>query len=176
MHAERTPNPDSVKWVLGRTVMEGGVTVHFDAPPGTEVSPLAEGLFSVDGVLGVFLASNFVTVTKRSEVTWADLAEPVAAAIREGVETPVGPAFEPPAPEADEALAARIRSVIDEEVRPAVARDGGDVMFIGFQDGVVEIAFRGACSGCPSSGATLENGIEARIRERVPEVRGVVAR
>ena len=176
MHAERTPNPESVKWVLGRSVMEGGVTVHFDAPPGEDVSPLAERLFSVDGVTGVFLAANFVTVTKRADVTWTELAEPVAAAIREGARSPVGPAFEPPAPEADEALAGRIRRVIDEEVRPAVARDGGDVTFLGFRDGVVEIAFRGACSGCPSSGATLEHGIEARIRERVPEVRGVVAR
>ena len=176
MHAERTPNPDSIKWVLGRSVMEGGATVHFDAPPGPEMSPLAERLFAVDGVAGVFLASNFVTVTKRAEVEWTDLAEPVADAIRACAGTPLGPAFEPQLAVDEEALAARIRRVIDEEVRPAVAMDGGDVAFVGYRDGVVEIAFRGACSGCPSSSATLEHGIEARLRELVPEIRGVVAR
>ncbi|MDP7572704.1 MAG: NifU N-terminal domain-containing protein, partial [Myxococcota bacterium] len=67
MHAERTPNPDSIKWVVGRSVMQGGATVHFDTPPGVEVSPLAERLFAIDGVVGVFLAANFVTVTKRTE-------------------------------------------------------------------------------------------------------------
>jgi len=176
MHAERTPNPDSIKWVLGRPVMEGGATVHFDASPGSEMSPLAERLFAVDGVVGVFLAANFVTVTKRSEIEWADLAEPVADAIRAGAGTPLGPAFEPPRALDEEALVARIRRVIDEEVRPAVAMDGGDVVFVRFREGVVEVKLKGACSGCPSSSATLENGIEARLRELVPEVQGVVAR
>jgi Fe-S cluster biogenesis protein NfuA len=176
MHAERTPNPDSIKWVVGRSVMQGGATVHFDTPPGVEVSPLAERLFAIDGVVGVFLAANFVTVTKRTEIDWLDLAEPVAAAIRAAVGTPPGPAFEPPVVVDEEVLAARIRRVIDEEVRPAVAMDGGDVVFVGFREGVVEVRFRGSCSGCPRSSATLESGIEARLRELVPEVRGVVAR
>lgn len=176
MHAERTPNPDSIKWVLGRPVMEGGATVHFDAPPGPETSPLAERLFAVEGVVGVFLASNFVTVTKRTEIDWADLAEPMADAIRACVDTPLGPAFELRPPVDDEALVARIRRVIDEEVRPAVAMDGGDVAFVGFREGVVEVTLEGACSGCPSSSATLEHGIEARLRALVPEVQGVVAR
>ncbi|HJO23509.1 MAG TPA: NifU family protein [Myxococcota bacterium] len=176
MHAERTPNPDSIKWVVGRSVMQGGATVHFDTPPGVEVSPLAERLFAIDGVVGVFLAANFVTVTKRTEIDWIDLAEPVAAAIRAAVGTPLGSAFEPPVVVDEEVLAARIRRVIDEEVRPAVAMDGGDVVFVGFREGVVEVRFRGSCSGCPRSSATLESGIEARLRELVPEVRGVVAR
>lgn len=176
MHAERTPNPDSIKWVLGQPVMEGGATVHFDAPPGPEMSPLAERLFAVDGVVGVFLASNFVTVTKRTEIEWTDLAEPVADAIRACAGTPLGPAFEPQLAVDEEEIAARIRRVIDEEVRPAVAMDGGDVAFVSFREGVVEVTLKGACSGCPSSAATLENGIEARLRELVPEVQGVVAR
>lgn len=176
MHAERTPNPDSVKWVLGLSVMEGGVTAHFDTPPGSQVSPLAQRLFAVDGVIGVFLAANFVTVTKRTEIEWADLAEPVAAAIRAGAGEPLGPGFEPEAAGDEASVEARIRRVIDEHVRPAVAMDGGDVAFISYRDGVVEVAFQGACSGCPSSSATLEHGIEARLRELVPEIRGVVAR
>ncbi|MDP7571189.1 MAG: NifU family protein, partial [Myxococcota bacterium] len=113
---------------------------------------------------------------KRTEIDWIDLAEPVAAAIRAAVGTPLGSAFEPPVVVDEEVLAARIRRVIDEEVRPAVAMDGGDVVFVGFREGVVEVRFRGSCSGCPRSSATLESGIEARLRELVPEVRGVVAR
>jgi hypothetical protein len=81
MHAERTPNPDSIKWVLGQTLTPDGVGAHFDAAPSAEVSPLAARLFEVDGVLGVFLASNFVTVTKRPELEWTDIAQPIVDAI-----------------------------------------------------------------------------------------------
>lgn len=178
MHAERTPNPDSIKWVLGRPIVAPGVAVHFDCAPAPDVSPLAARLFEIDGVVGVFLASNFVTVTRRSEVEWRDLAGPVVerlkACLAEGGDA-LGPAFEPGQALDEDALVARIRAVLDEEVRPAVAMDGGDVAFVAFRDGIVELSMRGACSGCPSSAATLEHGIEARLRERIPEVQGVVA-
>ena len=83
MHAERTPNPDSIKWVLGQPIVASGVAVHFDSAPAADVSPLAARLFEIDGVVGVFLASNFVTVTRRSDVEWTDLAEPVVDRLKE---------------------------------------------------------------------------------------------
>lgn len=178
MHAERTPNPDSIKWVLGRPIVAPGAAAHFDRAPEAAVSPLAACLFAIEGVVGVFLASNFVTVTRRADVEWTDLAQPVVDALKaclaDGGEA-LGPAYEP-AQAADEgALIARIRSVLDEEVRPAVAMDGGDITFVAFREGIVELRMRGSCSGCPSSAATLKHGIEARLRERIPEVQGVVA-
>lgn len=178
MHAERTPNPNSIKWVLGQTLVEGGASAHFDAPPSEAVSPLAARLFRIDGVAVVFLASNFVTVTKRDEVAWTDLAQPVVDVLRSCLESgaeALGPAFEPAAASSDGDLVERIRRVLDEEVRPAVAMDGGDVVFAGFRDGIVEVYLQGSCSGCPSSTVTLQHGIEARLRELVPEVQGVVA-
>ena len=179
MHAERTPNPNSIKWVLGRPIVDAGVSAHFDAAPPAELSPLAARLFEIDGVTVVFLASNFVTVTKRGELEWTDLAQPIVDVIKavlgEGGAA-LGPGFEPGEASGASEVVARIRRVLDEEVRPAVAMDGGDVVFSAFRDdGVVEVFLQGSCSGCPSSSATLQHGIEARLREAVPEVRGVVA-
>ncbi|MBW1845499.1 MAG: NifU N-terminal domain-containing protein, partial [Deltaproteobacteria bacterium] len=82
MHAERTPNPNSIKWVMGKRIVEGTASANFDAPPGKDVSPLAEQLFSVDGVVGVFFAANFATVSKREEAEWVDLAQPVVDALK----------------------------------------------------------------------------------------------
>ena len=178
MHAERTPNPHSIKWVLGRPVVAVGTTAHFESAPGEDVSPLAEGLFGVDGVTIVFLAANFVTVTKREDLDWTDLAQPIVDVLRECLEggrAALGPGFVMQQGSSEDEVVARIRRVLDEEVRPAVAMDGGDVVFAGFRDGVVEVRLQGSCSGCPSSSATLEHGIEARLRELVPEVQGVVA-
>ena len=178
MHAERTPNPNSIKWVVGRPVVDGAASAHFDAEPPSAVSPLAARLFAIEGVTGVFLASNFVTVTKRPEVEWTDLAQPVVDAIKtclgDGGEA-LGPAFRPEAAEAQGDVVDRIRRILDEEVRPAVAMDGGDIVFSAFRDGIVELYLHGSCSGCPSSTATLKLGIEARLREAVPEVQGVIA-
>ena len=132
MHAERTPNPNSIKWVLGRPILEGGLSAHFDSPPSDQVSPLAARLFAVEGVQVVFLASNFVTVTKREDVEWTDLAHPIVDAIKACLEGPtaaLGPAFEAQAATAESDVVARIQRVLDEEVRPAVAMDGGDVVF-----------------------------------------------
>ena len=178
MHAERTPNPDSMKWVLGRAVAPPGRSAHFDAPPELGVSPLAASLLGIDGVVGVLLASNFVTVTRRPDVAWRDLAEPIVAALKEclaGGAVALAADFAERADAAEGGVAERIRNVLDAEIRPAVAMDGGDVTFVRYRDGIVELSLVGACSGCPSAGATLEHGIEARLRERIPEVQGVVA-
>ncbi len=178
MHAERTPNPHSIKWVLGRPIVDAGVSVHFDSVPPTDVSPLAARLFAIDGVTVVFLASNFVTVTKRTELEWTDLAQPIVDVLKEVLGeggSALGPGFDPGEATSSSEVVARIRRVLDEEVRPAVAMDGGDVVFSAFRDGIVEVFLQGSCSGCPSSSATLQHGIEARLREAIPEVEGVVA-
>lgn len=178
MHAERTPNPNSIKWVLGRIIVEPGVTAHFDSPPSEDVSPLASRLFAVDGVIGVFVASNFTTVTKRDDVEWSDIAEPIIAAIKASLGAggdALGPAFEREELSAEADVVARIRHVLDQEIRPVVAMDGGDIVFSDFRNGIVELYMHGSCSGCPSSTATLKYGIETRLKELIPEVVGVVA-
>lgn len=178
MHAERTPNPNSIKWVLGEAVVPAGASAFFEESPGAAVSPLATDLFGVDGVVTVFFASNFVTVTKRDDAEWPDLAEPVVAAIKGSLGAggaALGPDWCPPAAGSEPAVVSRIRRILDEEVRPAVARDGGDIVYAGFRDGIVELYMQGSCSGCPSSTQTLKFGIEARLREEIPEVLGVEA-
>ena len=178
LRAERTPNPNSVKWVLSKILVEGGRSAHFDAPPSAEVSPLAARLFEVDGVAGIFLARNFVTVTKREELDWPTLAQPLVEALKEFAasgEAALGPDFDVQRAEAADEVELRIQRILDEEIRPYVAQDGGDVIFAGFRDGRVELYLQGSCSGCPSSLATLKMGIESRLREAVPEVEEVVA-
>jgi Fe-S cluster biogenesis protein NfuA len=178
LHAERTPNPDCIKWVVGEPLVRDGATAHFSERPAEDVSPLAAKLFDIDGVVGTFIASNFATVTKREDVEWNDLAQSIVDAIKECVGSggsALGPAFVPPDASEGGEVVARIRSILDDEIRPVVARDGGDIVFAGFRDGMVEVYMHGACSGCPSSTATLKHGIEARLREEIPEVEGVVA-
>ena len=178
IHAERTPNPNSIKWVLGRQVAASGIGAHFEEQPPIDVSPLAASLFHIEGVTGVFLALNFVTVTKRDAMEWTDIAERIADTIKgclgDGAEA-LGPAFEPNDCGSESEVVLRIREILDREIRPAVARDGGDIVFAGFRDGIVELHMQGSCSGCPSSTMTLKHGIEARLREMIPEVRSVAA-
>jgi len=177
MHAERTPNPQSIKWVLSKELLPSGVSANFQSPVDAQVSPLAARLFAIPGVARVFLAGNFVTVTKREELEWTDLAEPVVEAIKAHLasgEEALGPAFEagPELPESE--VIQRIRDILEKEVRPAVAMDGGDVVFVGYRDGIVEVALQGSCVGCPSATATLRFGIEMRLKEAIPEVVQVV--
>lgn len=181
MHAERTPNPNSVKWVLGQPVVEPGRAlgaVSFTSAPGKDLSPLAAGLFEVEGVLSVLLGPDFVTVSKEADREWTDLAPPIVAHIKEWAgseQDALGPAWQAPEPGDEGETIARIRQVIEEDVQPYVAMDGGEITFAGFRDGVVEVYLRGACAGCPSSTITLKVGIEARLKEEIPEVLSVVA-
>jgi len=177
MHAERTPNPNSIKWVLSSGVVEDG-SAYFADPPGAEVSPLAAALFGVAGVTGVFLGHHFVTVTKRDDLEWADLAEPIVAGIKSWAgsgEAALGTAYEPPARSDEDEVVTRIREILERDIRPYVAQDGGEITLAGFRDGVVAVYLQGACAGCPSSTATLKMGIEARPKEEIPEVSSVVA-
>jgi Fe-S cluster biogenesis protein NfuA len=178
MHAERTPNPNSIKWVLGSAIVEGSGSAFFEVAPGPDVSPLAAQLFAIDGVVGVFFASNFVTVTKHPDVECTDIAQSVVDAVKGCLSdggSALGPAWEAPEHSDESEVVGRIIRILEEEVRPAVAMDGGDIVFAGFRDGIVELYMQGSCSGCPSSTATLKHGIEARLRDEVPEVQGVVA-
>ncbi len=178
MHAERTPNPQSIKWVLSQELTTEGSTANFREPVDPLVSPLAASLFAVPGVVGVFVGSNFVTVTKEEELEWTDLAQPVVDAIKAfaaGGEAALGPDFqatEVAGPGGE--VVDRIRSVIEQDIRPAVAMDGGDVVFVSFENGTVEVMLQGSCVGCPSSTATLRFGIENRLKEAVPEVEQVI--
>jgi len=178
MHAERTPNPNSIKWVMSKRIVEGTASASFETPPARDVSPLAHQLFLLDGVVGVFLAADFATVSKCEEVEWVDLAQPIVDVLKKHLdsgEPALGPGYQAVAAEASGTLVQRIRRILDDEIRPAVARDGGDILFVGFREGVVELQMRGACSGCPSATATLKMAVESRLREEIPEICEVVA-
>ncbi len=178
MHAERTPNPNSIKWVLGQAIADVVASASFAQGVSEAVSPLAAPLVAIDGVSGVLLGPNFVTVTKREEAEWTALAAPIVAAIKAWAASgapALGPAFEPPRAEEDDAIVAKIRTILERDVRPYVEADGGEIRFAGYHDGIVEVVLQGACSGCPSSSITLKMGIEARLKDEIPEVRSVVA-
>ncbi|MEM9177583.1 MAG: NifU family protein [Myxococcota bacterium] len=178
MHAERTPNPNSIKWVLGQTVVEGVASASFQDAVAPDVSPLASPILAIEGVEGVTLGPTFVTVSKRDGLEWTDLAAPIVAEIKAWAgrdEPALGPAFEPPQAAEDDEVVTRIKQVLERDVRPYVESDGGQVNFAGYREGVVEVVLEGACAGCPSSSITLKMGIEARLKEEIPEVESVVA-
>lgn len=178
MHAERTPNPNSIKWVLGQPVADGPGSASFEGSVEPGVSPLASSILEVEGVERVFLGPSFVTVSKSERAEWTDLAAPIVAAIKAWAatgESALGPDYEAPAAEQSDAVVARIREIIERDVRPYVEQDGGEIVFAGYRDGIVEVVLQGACAGCPSSSITLKMGIEARLKEEIPEVRSVVA-
>jgi Fe-S cluster biogenesis protein NfuA len=174
IQTEQTPNPATLKFLPGREVMAQGVA-DFTDPDRAEASPLARRLFTIEGVTGVFLGSDFVTVTKAEGQDWYLLKPAVLGGLMEHfmsgepVLEPDAGVSEEPAGEEDD-LARQIRELIDTRVRPAVAQDGGDIIFRGFERGIVYLHMRGACSGCPSSTITLKNGIENLLRYYVPEV------
>lgn len=175
---EFTPNPATLKYVIDRPLLDRG-TANFTAADAAASSPLPRRLFEVPGVTAVMVGPSFVTVTR------ADGADPVAVhdAVHEalhahfaaGEATTVDPAVLEQAPvDGSDPIVAKIREIIEEEVRPAVAMDGGDITFERFQDGIVYVWMKGACSSCPSSTMTLKMGIENRLREEIPEVVEVV--
>ncbi len=180
IQTEATPNPATLKFLPGRTVLADG-TREFRAPAEAEpVSPLASRLFAVDGVTGVFLGSDFISVTK-GDTEWQHLKPAVLGAIMEhylsgeavlagsGAASAADEDFEPK----DAEVVATIKELIETRVRPAVANDGGDIIFRGFRDGTVYLKMQGACAGCPSSTATLRHGIENLLKHFVPEVEEV---
>ncbi|UNC14986.1 NifU family protein [Acidiphilium multivorum] len=173
-----TPNPATLKFLPGREVLGQG-SADFDAADAAAASPLAEALFALPGVVRVFLGADFVSVTRDDGTEWTSLKPQVLGAIMEhylsgrpvmaGAQAEVDEDVDP----ADREIADQIKELLDMRVRPAVAGDGGDIVFRGFRDGIVSLHMQGACSGCPSSTATLKMGIENLLKHYVPEVKSV---
>ncbi len=176
IETEGTPNPATLKFLPGRFVMEGG-TADFASRAAAARSPLAEALFALPGVTRIFLGADFVTVTKSDAIAWEALKPQVLGTLMEHfvagrpvIDGGALAADEDEVAEADREVVAQIKDLLDTRVRPAVAGDGGDIVFKGYRDGVVRLHMQGACSGCPSSRATLKHGIENMLRHYVPEV------
>jgi Fe-S cluster biogenesis protein NfuA len=178
IETETTPNPATLKFLPGQPVLESGA-LEFRSAESAANAPLAQALLSIDGVEAVMFGRDFVSVTK-TDAEWARLKPAILGTIMEhfasGAPLLVGETeaqaaefFDP----ADAETVASIKELIETRVRPAVANDGGDIVFRGFRDGVVYLRMKGACSGCPSSTATLRNGIENLLRHFLPDVRGV---
>ena len=181
IQTEPTPNPTTLKFLPGRTVLDSG-TVEMRSPEEATRSPLAEALFEVPGVSGVMFGGDFIAVTKDAG-EWPQLKPAILGAIMEhfmaGVPllragaAPKGGDEAESFDEADRETVETIKELIETRVRPAVANDGGDITFRGFKDGIVYVNMKGACSGCPSSTATLRHGIENLLRHFVPDVNEV---
>lgn len=181
IQTESTPNPATLKFLPGRPVMETG-TAFFPSRDDALRSPLARRLFTIDGVSAVFFGADFITVTKAEAASWDYLKALVLSGIMEHyltglpvMEAETAAAAAGGAEEDDDPIVAQIRALLDNRVRPYVAQDGGDIVFHKFEDGILYLEMHGACSGCPSSTATLKTGIENMMRHYIPEVEEVRA-
>lgn len=182
IQTETTPNPDSLKFIPGITVINGA-PLHFTTADQATISPLAHKLLQIEEVKGVFLGQDFITVTKASEVEWDVLQPVVLSAIMDHIVSGFPIVAEDTSEatptdyvtDASEDVVNQIIEIIESHIRPAVAQDGGDIIFHGFMGGVVQVKLHGACSGCPSSTITLKNGIENMLKYYVPEVQAVEA-
>jgi Fe-S cluster biogenesis protein NfuA len=188
IETETTPNPATLKFLPGEQIMAAG-TREFTSDEDAAASPLAEALFSLGDVTGVFFGRDFVSVTAGEGVDWSQLKPQVVSMLLDHFASGA-PLFSSPdasgitvAAEdqdygedpADADIVAQIKDLIETRVRPAVANDGGDILYRGFREGVVYLTMQGACSGCPSSSATLKQGIEGLLKYYVPEVTEVRA-
>lgn len=180
IQTEQTPNPATLKFLPGCEVLPAGTADFPDAASAAGRSPLAERLFLVEGVTGVYLGYDFVTITKADGRDWFMLKPMILGAIMEhftaGRPVLTGDIGDGHAAGGEDSeVVAQIKELLDTRVRPAVAQDGGDITFHGFENGVVYVSMRGSCSGCPSSTATLKSGIENMLRHYIPEVHEVRA-
>lgn len=187
IETETTPNPTTLKFLPGRRVMDAG-TRDFASPEEAEASPLAEALFSLGDVEGVFFGGDFISVTAAPGSAWSDLKPQVLGVLLDhfsaemplfragtaaGISVPADETFADDPADAD--IIDQIKELIETRVRPAVANDGGDIVYRGFDKGTVYLKMHGACAGCPSSTATLKHGIESLLKHYVPEVTEVRA-
>lgn len=179
IQTEQTPNPSTLKFIPGRVVMERG-TMDFASADTAGASPLARRLFAVEGVERVFFGADFVSITKAADKDWQILKPSILGGIMEHYTSgdPIVLAdqvSDGSAADEDDEIVAQIKDLLETRVRPAVAQDGGDIVFQEFKDGVVYLHMQGSCSGCPSSTATLKMGIENLLKHYVPEVTEVRA-
>lgn len=180
VQTQDTPNPNSLKFLPGRVVLESG-TIDFAGPRDAFCSPLARQLFRIDGVKSVFLGPDFITITKTDDtVEWRLIKPDVFAAIMDFFTTGLPVVNEDETPHADTApsedddeVVEMIKELLDTRIRPTVQEDGGDVLYRGFEDGIVKLKLQGSCTSCPSSMITLKSGIQNMLQFYVPEVEGV---
>lgn len=177
---EYTPNPNTLKFAVNRTLLKQGAA-NFTDVSKAEKAPLAKKLFGVPGVAAVMIGPNFVTITKGQDASWDALAEGVPKTMEKHLlagEPVFSPDFSTLTPEhtsgPNAEIEKKIREVLDNEIRPAVAMDGGDITFGKYEDGLVYLHLQGSCAACPSSIATLKMGVEARLKEMIPEIKEVV--
>lgn len=174
---EATPNPQSMKFVCTKQITDRSVAMNNSAEAAS--SPLASKLFAFPWMQSVFIGPTFVTVTKQDWVDWSVIAEPLSQMIQEHLSSGEAVLLDPtPGIEVldtDSDVVKHIKQVLNEEIRPAVAMDGGDIMFDKYENHVVYLHMQGSCSGCPSSSFTLKEGIETRLKELIPEIQEVVA-
>ena len=179
IQTEETPNPATLKFIPGTTVL-GARTMDFPNRESAGTSPLAAKLFEIEGVDRVFFGGDFITVTAR-DIEWHVLKPPILGAIMEHFtaglsvldEAPAGGESGSSSDEEDNEVVVQIKELLDTRVRPAVAQDGGDIIFHGFEEGVVYLQMQGSCQGCPSSTMTLKHGIENMLKHYIPEVESV---
>ncbi len=179
IQTEDTPNPDTLKFMPGDIVLKTG-SVDFSKAESSVTSPLASRLFEIDGVSRVFLSSDFISVTKDSDLEWNNLKPSILTGIMEHYSSGLPTLnIEEEIPTnnsaADSEIVKQIKDLLETRVRPAVAMDGGDISFCSFEDGIVTLQMKGACAGCPSSTATLKMGIENMLKHYIPEVTEVKA-
>tara|TARA_B100000700_G_scaffold294199_1_gene355964 strand:+ start:250 stop:816 length:567 start_codon:yes stop_codon:yes gene_type:complete len=181
IQTEQTPNPQTLKFLPGRVVMKEG-TAFFQNIEDSSNSPFAKRLFSLDGVEGVFFGSDFITVTKSDDKDWQIIKPIILGSIMDhynsNEETIISNSESETKKslqekDSDSDIVKQIKELLDTRVRPAVAMDGGDIIYQSFEDGIVYLHMQGACSGCPSSTATLKMGIENMLKHYVPEVKEV---
>ena len=190
IQTEQTPNPETLKFLPGKVILDTGKTIEFKAPEAAQHVPLAQQLFRIQGVKSVFFGHDFISITKTAECSWSVLNPSVLRCIMEyfithsRVEIPENPvssashsldaSFQDTQEDAlDDPITHQIKALLETRIRPAVAQDGGDIVFRKFEDGVVYLQMQGACSGCPSSSATLKSGIENMLKHYIPEVQEV---
>jgi Fe-S cluster biogenesis protein NfuA len=183
IQTEATPNPLTMKFIPGEAVMPEG-TAFYTNPEAAKQSPLAEELFKIEGVTAIFLGNNFVTVTRAESTGW-DVLKPSLLTtimehyvsgrpvIRKETATTASKPVSASADGNDSEIVQQIKELIETRVRPAVAMDGGDIIFHSFEEGIVKLEMHGSCSGCPSSTATLKQGIENMLKHYIPEVQAV---
>nr|XP_060643476.1 NFU1 iron-sulfur cluster scaffold homolog, mitochondrial [Anolis sagrei ordinatus] len=179
IQTQDTPNPNSLKFIPGKPVLPSR-TMEFTSPASTYCSPLARQLFRIEGVKSIFFGADFITVTKESEdVDWNLIKPDIYATIMDffasglPVITDEAPRPETAPSEEDDEVVLMIKELLDTRIRPTVQEDGGDVLFKGFEDGIVQLKLQGSCTSCPSSIITLKNGIQNMLQFYIPEVEGV---
>jgi len=184
VYAEATPNPDSIKFVLNKELLPAGYSFDFPDAEAAQDSPLAAMLFKFSFVKGVYISQNFVTVSKLADSMWAELIPIIRTFLKEYItagdpiiSTQMQEAYAPAEnEEVDEnEVIAKIKDILAQSIKPVVEMDGGNIEFKSFEDGIVTVALKGSCSGCPSSTITLKAGIENLLKRMVPDVKEVVA-